>query len=130
MVARRGLDLPVEGGAMSAPAPVSDRRDVAVGLALLALVVVVLGGGSVLARRLRSPVGTEPAATAPVSPAATAQGAGTGAPGGPVVVSQPSDIARLRTPLEREVAQAYLRYWDVYAEAMGTLDPGRLSEVT
>lgn len=116
-----------------------------VGLALLALVIVLLGASFVLNARLRPAVGVEPAATTadarslvPTASAtvavtgASSPEAATSAPGARTVITPesrtsggPSDS----TALEAEVKQAYLRYWDVYANAMYTLDISHLPDV-
>jgi hypothetical protein len=134
MAVQQGLDYPGEGMPEQLNSRTSSRRSVAVGLALLALAVAILGGGYLLAQRLRPAVWTE--ATSPRTAATAAPNAGATAqtqpvaPATSVVITQPADIARLSSPLEREVAQAYLRYWDVYAQAMETLSSAQLSEVT
>lgn len=108
-----------------------------VGLVLLALVVAMLVGAFILDKQLRPQVGIEG------SPAATIQQVTAVPAGGPTTQSQAEatavnaapvagssgDATKNTVPPEREVEQAYLKYWDVYAEAMLTLDTTRLPEV-
>ena len=123
-----------------------------IGLGLLALVLAVLGAAFFLDRQLRPRVGMESAPvgtpsvptptlmetatkvseTPVVAIQATASPQSVGA-GSPVVSQAPSlvtvspPIAEPSTP--QAVEQAYLRYWDVYREALLHLDTSRLSEV-
>lgn len=115
-------------GRDTATSGLSSRR---VGLALFGLVILILIAGFYLSRRLRPTVdetvvavparsqgsttklahGTEPASTPPSSSPAVASVSPTASP-------------------EAAVRQAYLRYWNVYANALYTLDTSRLAEVT
>ena len=126
MAAQPALDLREDDSIVEAHPGPSNRRAIVVGLALLVLILAVLAAGVIVERRYRAPVGIQATggAGAVASPAVTAQ------VGGPAVITQPADIARLSSPLEREVALAYFRYWDVYAAAMESLDTSRLPEVT
>lgn len=89
------------------------------GSVLLLLVAVILSGAFLLDRQFRPRVGIE-----------TATGGSPGAVTAPGrTISTEAEIAQLATPLEREVATAYLRYWALYSTAMETLDSSRLVEV-
>lgn len=109
-----------------------------VGLALLGLVVVLLVGAVLIGRQLRPSVGVEPApqasaAVQPTSPAA-AVAVATPAAAAPTAVSGatsavPPGVRIASSPLEREVEDAYLRYWDVLKQAYLSLDTSRLGEV-
>ncbi len=107
-----------------------------VGLALLGLVVVMLVGAFLLDRQLRPDVGIGPAAAVPVAgeatetpqpgllPTSPAAGIST-----PVATMAPAGGAVATPSRAEEVEQAYLKYWEVYSEAMYTLSTSRLSEV-
>jgi len=103
---------------------------------VLLVVLVVLGSAFALDRYFRPRVGIEPAAGAsvagasPTAPTATTPSSSAAGQGAVVTITQAADISRLGSQREREVARAYLRYWDVYAQAMETLDTSRLAEVT
>lgn len=120
-------DVPkVSSGSQDARPPAAATRPYwLVGTALLLLIVIALAGALLLDRRFRAPVGIEvgeiPAASATVV---------TGSADASTTISSASELGRLNSPLERDVARAYLRYWDVYAEAMLTLDGSKLSGVT
>ena len=99
-----------------------------VAVGLLALLGVLLAGGFALDRRFRPRVGVETAgiATTPAEQAAGGQA-------GIAMASNAVDV-QLTTTLpatspEREIAQAYIRSWQVYADAMYTHDTSRLPEV-
>ena len=107
-----------------------------VGLALLALVLAVLAGALLLDRRARPNVGIDPTAAitavaevtpstgaAPTTPAASAAPTATTAPA-------PSTVRVATSPLEREIEDAYFRYWEVLAQAYLNLDPSLLAEAT
>lgn len=116
-----------------------------VGLALFALVIVLLGAAFVLNARLRpavgfqsvartavtaSPVSTVSAtpAVSNVAPAATL----TPVPGTPTVVTTPalpSGAHFATTPLEREIEAAYMQYWKVRSAALLNRDDSHLSDV-
>jgi len=113
--------------------PVSPRRPYwTVGLALLGLVIAVLIGASMLNARLRPSVGIETAAavvTGAPSPAAQTVTS-------PVIVESTatanSSVAGTPTTdlnSKQAVAQAYLRYWNIYNDALYTLNTSRLGEV-
>jgi hypothetical protein len=110
----RDGSAPVQPGAR-------DPRPLVVFVALLALLVVAFGAAVLLDRRFRPAVGTVPDTAAPAQVTAGAgpsQGAG-----------QASGTRFARTPLEREVEEAFLRYLDVYSNAVINLDSSRLPEV-
>ena len=111
-------------GAFDEMAPDADARQqrpyVGIGLGLLALIFVLVVGAFLLNRQLRPQVGLDPAG------AAAARGAGQ-LPSR--TISGESEIGLLATPLQKDIATAYLRYWAVYGSAMETLDTSRLSEV-
>jgi hypothetical protein len=94
-----------------------------VGLALFLLIVVAVGGTIVLDRQLKPRTSIEPAPVAQTTPAPA--GAPTPPSGGeaPPVVNMPSD------PLEREIVEAYLHYWEVRIQAYYSLDASLLPEV-
>ena len=123
-----------------------------IGLVLLVAVVLVLIVAFVLNRQLRPRVGTEAPFTTTVdgSPSATPMDRVAAAtPTIPIVMSSatPVTIATatlLATPVAVVVApgatpaapatvaaieQAYLHYWEVYGDAVTTLDPSHLGEV-
>ena len=96
----------------------------AVGLALFALVLVILVGAFFLNDRLKPKVGTEPVATAVTSAQATA------IPSLIPTVAGAIPAATLDPNGEKAaVVQAYLHYWDIYSDALLTLDSSHLSEV-
>src|SRR5579884_1681791 len=108
------------------------RRWWPVGLALLALVGVLLIGGVLVARQLRPPIGVQPAPQAPsvaqptaavaATPAATAAvGSAPATVAGATSASVPG-VRVATSPLEREVEDAYYRYLQVYADAVLNLD--------
>lgn len=146
-------EQPAEGQ-MSTPTP---PRYLLVGLALLGFIVVILVGALLLNDRLRARVGIEPAPTAiasqqtPVGAAASSAQA-TSAPSAiaaatatssstiitttatattttamvtAVVIGNPTAIP---TPTG-EVEQAYLRYWEVYSDALLNLDASKMNQV-
>ena len=105
-----------------------------IGLALFGVIVLAVGAALLLDRHLRPRLGIKPATeTIPrATPPANTSSQEAGQPSAvmaPKAISGPADIQSLGSPLEREVATAYLHYWTVYAEAMETLDPSRLAEV-
>lgn len=120
-------DVPkVSSGSQDARHPAAATRPYwLVGTALLVLVVIALAGALLLDRRFRSPVGIE-VGERPASSATAV----TGSARASTTISNASELGRLNSPLERDVARAYLRYWDIYAEAMLTLDVSKLPEVT
>src|SRR4051794_12752016 len=100
------------------------------GLALLVLVIVVLVGAVLVAQRLRPHVGIEPVpaarstsvATSVPQPTAGAAAAGaTSIPTSAATTTQPG-LALANSPLEKEIEEAYLRYWDVLKQAYLNLD--------
>jgi hypothetical protein len=130
-----------------------------IALLMLGVVLALLGAAFVLDERLRPRVGPEtgtvatpqsqaaalptatpppptattvPVAAAPVaSPtlAATATAAPTAPNALATASALPSRAADLFTPIEREVIDAYLRYWDVRIKAYYNADPALLSQV-
>jgi hypothetical protein len=89
------------------------------GSALLLVVVLLLAGAFLLDRQFRPRVGIE-----------TGSGVATGAITAPSrTITTEAEIGQLATPLERELAAAYLRYWEVYAHAVESLGPARLTQV-
>jgi hypothetical protein len=106
-----------------------------IGLGLLAVVLLILVGAFLLNDRLRPRVGLDLATTAatasPLKPQSTASvltgslavdtaSNGTSATGAPTF-----DTAGTR----QAVLQAYLHYWDVYSDALITLDSSHLADV-
>ena len=93
---------------------------------VLAVLAVLLAGGLALDRHFRPRVGVDAVA----SPAAPARSTG---PAGIALVNKNVDVqftsALPTTSPEREIAQAYIRSWQVYAEAMYTGDTSKLPEV-
>lgn len=125
------------GEASDAALPAGERRPrsyIAVAGALLLGLAVLLGGGFLFDRQFRPRVGIETpdaatgaAATVAASPttAPAAAAAPTTAP-----PPRPTPWPRVgRTALEREVEEAYARYWMVLVQAYYTLDTSRLPEV-
>jgi hypothetical protein len=104
-------------------APVG-RRYLLIGLALLGMVVAILAGAFVLSDRLKPRVDTTPVQ------AATTKGAEATPIAAPALAtSLPAPVPAAAASLEAEIEEAYLRYWDVRAEALLNQDPSRLSEV-
>jgi len=114
----------------------------AVGLVLLAVVIVVLAAAFLLDRQLRPRVGIEPSPTMPVlaqastpptvAPSPTLPAAATPtarAAATPMVAASPTALRVANSSLEREIEEAYLRYWDVLTQAYLNLDTSHLSEV-
>lgn len=120
-----------------------------VGLVMFGLIVVILVGAFLLNRQFRPRVGIEPVATPVIStqvqatavpavvsqptvqPAAsptvavTPSAAPTQAPSGAVPAGKPT----ADPTLTKEVEQAYLKYWQVYSDALLNLDTTRLPQV-
>lgn len=106
---------------------------------LVGIVAVLLVGGWFASQHFRGQVGTEPApAVAAPSPRATAP-ADVAVPAA-VTAASPAAVASLAaspapsfrvasSPLEREIEQAYLHYWDVRSAAYLNLDGSVLSQV-
>lgn len=88
------------------------RPYVAIGVALLALVFVAVGAAFLLDKQLRPRVGIEPIS---------------GVSGR--TLSGPDDVATVASPLEKQIATAYLTYWSVYGAAMENRDTSHLAEV-
>lgn len=114
----------------------------AVGLVLLAAVLVVLAAAFLLDRQLRPRVGIEATATTPAlaqastpptaAPSPTVPAAATPtapAAAAPTVVASPTGLPVASSPLEREIEAAYERYLRVYSDAVLNLDTSHLSEV-
>lgn len=125
-------------GAATAPAlPDGERRPrsyVAVASALLLGLVVLLGGGFLFDRQFRPRVGIETPDAATGATATIAAPPTTTAPAAaaPTIAPppRPTPWPRVgRTALEREVEEAYARYWMVLVQAYYTLDTSRLPEV-
>ncbi len=96
----------------------------AVGLALFALVLVILVGAFFLNDRLKPQVGTEPVATAVTSAQATA------IPSLIPTVAGAIPAATLDPNAMRAVViQAYLHYWDVYGQSARAGDTSQLPTV-
>lgn len=139
-----------DGNATGAPL---QRSYWPVALALLGLVVAMLGAAFILNRQLRPPVGIQPTSGSapparveipssvvtattvienptPVTQATAQLGAAASPPAetsvpttGPVGLSTPELTD------QQVVEQAYLRYWEVYREALLQLDTSRIPEV-
>jgi hypothetical protein len=103
-----------------------------IGLALLGLVIAVLGTAVILDQQLRPRVGIEPLPvargeqTSALVPEAVLQPKATqpASAVGPTASYRPT-VA----PPEEEVEEAYRRYWDLYTEALYTLDTSRMGQV-
>lgn len=107
---------------MAANVSAAQRRShIGIGVGLLALVFVIVAGAFLLNRQLRPRVGIEAIA----GPSALQ---GSESPASRTISSE-SEIGLLATPLQREVATAYLRYWTVYGAAMESLDSSGLASV-
>lgn len=98
-----------------------------VGLALFSAIIALTGGAFLLDHQFRPPVNTEPAggiATAteqtPAPPDVTLTPASGTTPSLPTL---PND------PLEREIVEAYLHYWEVRIQAYYDLDASLLPQV-
>lgn len=98
----------------------------AVGLALLGLVIVVLIGASVLNARLRPSAGIE-GVTSSVTTPTTARPVIAGSAVASTLSVSGTPAANLDS--KQAVAKAYLRYWDIYNDALYTLDTTRLGDV-
>jgi hypothetical protein len=97
-----------------------------IGSALLGVVLLLLAAAFLLDRQFRPRVGIESAPAA----GSTATGNQATAPGASAVASVAVPWQRIgTTPLEREIEEAYARYWEVRSQAYLTLDTSRLSEV-
>jgi hypothetical protein len=110
-----------------------------VGLALLVVVALLLGGGTVLSQRLRPKVGLQSATTAHaqepskfgfiltrLAPQPSSHDAG------PVTAPSPEagpTAIEIDPALLEEVEAAYSKFWDIRTEAALNLDITRLSEV-
>jgi hypothetical protein len=107
----------------------------AIGLVLLAAVLVVLVGAYLLGTRLRPRVGIESAPTAPATAAPTAArtavtgAVATQAPGPPTPTGLPPGIGVASSPTELAVGAAHERYLRIYSEAVLNLDTAHLDEV-
>ncbi|MGE0544371.1 MAG: hypothetical protein AB7R89_29775 [Dehalococcoidia bacterium] len=107
-----------------------------IALALLGLVLAALVGAFLLDRRVRPRVGIDPTAAIPAVAEATAPiGAVSMPPAASMVptataAAVPSSVRVARSPLEREIEDAYFHYWDVLAQAYLNLDPSGLADVT
>ena len=105
------------------------RRYGIVGAALFAVIAVLLVGGYFLGNHLRPPVGVEQVVL-PASPVPTQITAASSAPAnasGTVAVGSASPVAS--STAESDVTNAYLRYWQVYSDAVLNLDSSHLGEV-
>jgi hypothetical protein len=102
------------------------RRYWPVAVGLTFLVFLVLAAAFLLDRRFRPSVATQPLPI--VEPASRGGTAVAQAPATNAAITLP--WARVGvTPLEREIEDAYARYWQVRTEAHLTLNPGKLPEV-
>jgi hypothetical protein len=110
-----------------------------VGLALLTVVALLLGGGTVLSQHLRPKVGLQPAATAHaqeparfgfiltrLAPQPSSHDAEPAPAPGPEAGATAIEID---PALLKEVEAAYSKFWDIRTEAALNLDISRLSEV-
>ena len=105
--------------------------------ALVAVVALLLAGGWYAGQHFRGRVGTEPAAglaapsAAAVAPAGVAATAITAAsPAASAAAAPGASMFRVAsTPLEQEIEQAYLHYWDIRRQAYLNLDPSILTKV-
>ncbi|MHB1131014.1 MAG: hypothetical protein ACYC4L_01360 [Chloroflexota bacterium] len=102
----------------------SGRRFWMIGLALLGVVAVTLVGAFVLDDLFKPKVDT-----VPVSTSVAASNTATPVAAPTSTTTDPSDLQVAKSPLEREIEAAYLRYWEVRAEAFLNQDTSRLSEV-
>jgi hypothetical protein len=120
----------------------SPRCNKLIGVALLGLVLALLGGAFLLSMQLRPQVGLEPAASArqgseatpvPVAEPGPTLGPPVGAIESPTPTPSPvparADASPTAASADGPVGQAYRRYWEIYAQALYTLDPSRLEEV-
>ena len=96
-----------------------------IGSILLGFVLLVLAAAFLLDRQFRTPVGTQTA----VAPAAGASAGATSQGQSQAAAVQVPWQRIARTPLEREVEEAYARYWQVLGAAFLSLDASRLPEV-
>ena len=107
---------------------------------MLALAVaLLLVGGWFAGQHFRGPVGNEggPAISSPAAPAVASPKVAAPAPVTAVSPAPPSAATspqasafRVATsPLEKEIEQAYLHYWDVRSQALLTLDTSHLADV-
>jgi hypothetical protein len=136
------MDVKVSNGQFNQAKKISEPRRLShwvIGLALLLVVVLLLGGATVLEQRLRPKVGLQPATTAHAQEP----------PNLGFILSRPSrqptsnDTEPLPTPspeagtnvidvdaaLLEEVDTAYSKFWDVRTEAALNVDVSRLPEV-
>lgn len=102
----------------------SGRRFWMIGLALLGVVAATLVGAFVLDDLFKPKVDT-----VPVSTSVAASNTATPVAAPTSTTTDPSDLQVAKSPLEREIEAAYLRYWEVRAEAFLNQDTSRLSEV-
>lgn len=108
----------------------------AIGLALLALVLVLLAGAFLLTRHFTSHVGIEPTAHRPgktIPSPATHRSGGAPATTSPTAATTatPAPTAQATPTLSprQQVTQAYHRYWQTYSQALYTLDTSRMDTV-
>lgn len=125
-----------EANSDTGPDPERRRPFWVAGLALLGLVVAMLVGAFLLDQQLRPGVGIEPTSAVPAAgkatdttqagrqPTSPAAGIST-----PVITATQAGGGAATPSGAQEVEQAYLKYWEVYSEAMYTLRTSRLSEV-
>jgi len=104
-----------------------------IGLALAGLVIAILVAAFILDARLRPPVGVQSAPTtvigASIKPGPTVAVTVSGASKQAADATMTTAGTPNSSALDEPIRQAYLHYWDVYAEAMSTLDTSHLSEV-
>ncbi len=137
---------PVEGQVGSQPRP----RFWLIGLVMFGIIVVILVGAFLLNRQFRPRVGIEPVATplassqaqARATPVVAVQPTAQPSPTAPAastptivpITQAPSGAAPVAKPtadpaVAKEVEQAYLKYWQVYGDALLSLDTSRVPDV-
>ena len=122
--------------------PERGRRYWLVGLGILALLAVVFLGAFLADRQFRPGVGIQPALTAvpegSTQTPAGAYGSATSQPTAtPTIVAvvapsgtpSPGGMRVADSPLEMEIEAAYLKYLQVYSDAVANLDTSHLQEV-
>ena len=96
-----------------------------IGAVVVGFVVLVLAAAFLLDRQFRAPIGTRSAPTG--SSGSAVAGVQTQSQAAPAVQVPWQRIGR--TPQEREVEEAYARYWAVFTDAYSLIDDSRLPEV-
>ena len=103
-----------------------------IGLALAGLVIAILVAAFILDARLRPPVGIEATRTAADGIQVTAvPDARISESLSSPAASSPISAPAVATAMDSKdaVESAYLRYWDIYSQALYSLDPSHLGEV-